>query len=157
MPAPSPEVLPSVMVRFCTVNVTPEFTTKICTVVPPLIVIRPPPSIVVLALMVLVLATRIVAGALPQSNVTVPSKLPPPGRQAFRTVSLQVPFPEPTTHARADEYGATHRRSGIARSRTSRTLLIVAFIPPPHLAQPTSRPALGGAALTRLALRCQVQ
>jgi len=47
------------MVRFWTVNVTPVFTEKTRTLFPPLIVIRLPPSMVVLVLMVLVLVTVI--------------------------------------------------------------------------------------------------
>src|SRR5450759_5201970 len=101
MPPPEPALLPLAMVRFWTVNVTPGFTEKTPTLCPPLIVIRLPPSMVVAALMVLVLVTVIVA-APPQLKVTVPSKLKPPGRQAFSADSVQLaPVPVPTTHARA--------------------------------------------------------
>ncbi len=49
--------------------------------------------------MVLVLVTVIVA-APPQLKVTVPLKLPPPGRQASSADSVQLaPVPVPTTHA----------------------------------------------------------
>ena len=55
--------------------------------------------------MALVLATVIVA-APPQLKVTVPVKLPPPGRQALSADSVQLaPVPVPTTHARACEVG----------------------------------------------------
>src|SRR2546422_8407773 len=68
-------------------------------------VMRLPPSMVVLALMVFGddrLVTVIVA-APPQAKVTVPSKLPPPGRQASNAPSEQLaPVPVPTTHAKAD-------------------------------------------------------
>ena len=98
------------MVRFWTVNVTPVFTEKTLTLFPPLIVIRLPPSMVVSVLMVLVLVTVIVA-APPQSKVTVPSKLPPPGRQAFSADWTQLaPMPVPTTHAGADGGRRRHDR-----------------------------------------------
>src|SRR5882724_11132336 len=100
-----PKLLPALapaMVTFSTVNVTPEFTINACTVPPPLMVMRLPPSMVVLALMVFGddrLVTVIVA-APPQAKVTVPSKLPPPGRQAFNAASVQLALvPVPTTHA----------------------------------------------------------
>src|ERR1035437_6824681 len=113
-----PPPLPLAMVSFWTVNLTPVFTEKTPTLFPPLIVIRLPPSMVVSALMVLVLVTVIVA-APPQLKVAVPSKLPPPGRQAVSAASAQVPLPVPTTHARAREGRVRH-----CRSRTSPT--------PPH-------------------------
>src|SRR5262250_910754 len=101
-----PLPLPSAMVRFSTVNVTPEVTENTPTVIPPLMVISLPPSTVVLALMVFVLVTVIVA-APPQLKVTVPSKLPPPGRQASNAASAQLALvPVPTTHAKTDEVAA---------------------------------------------------
>jgi len=84
-------------------NVTPEFTENTPTVLPPLMVITLPPSIVVSALMIFLLVTVIVA-APRQLKVTVPSKLPPPGRQAFNAVSVQLALvPVPTTHSKAGE------------------------------------------------------
>jgi hypothetical protein len=48
-----------------------------------------------------VLVTAIVA-ALPQLKVTVPSKLPQPGKQVFDAASVQLALaPLPTTHAKA--------------------------------------------------------
>src|SRR5947208_3269200 len=97
--APPPKADPLAMVRFWTVNVTPEITENTPTCPPPLMVITLPPSMVVLALMVFVLVTVIVA-APPQAKVTVPSKLPPPGRQAYNAISLQlIIVPVPTKHA----------------------------------------------------------
>src|SRR5438132_7085092 len=105
-PPTTPAPPPLAMVRFWTVNVTAEFTENTPTVPPPLMVIKLPPSMVVLALMVFVLVTVIVA-APPQANVTVPSKFTPPGRQAFNPfdpVSVQLALvPVPTTHASADD------------------------------------------------------
>jgi len=100
MPPPlRPTLLAAAIVRFWTVNVTPLFTKKTPTLCPPLIVIRLPPSMVVSALMLLVLVTVIVVEP-PQLKVTVPSKLPPPGRQALSAASVQLaPVPLPTTHA----------------------------------------------------------
>src|SRR5438034_11731384 len=93
----------SAMVRFWTVNVTPVFTTNTCTAPPPLMVITLPPSMVVSALMVFGLVTVIVAEP-PQLKVTVPSKLPPSGRQAFNAASVQLALvPVPTTHPSAGE------------------------------------------------------
>src|SRR2546422_350714 len=101
---------PLAMARFSTVNVTP-FTENTRTVLPPLMVITLPPSMVVSALMVFVLVTVIVA-APPQAKVTVPSNLPPPGRQAFNAASVQpAPVPVPTTHAKADVAPNTARIS----------------------------------------------
>ena len=99
------------MVKFWIVKLTPASTEKTPTLFPPLVVIRLPPSMVVSALMVFVLVTVIVA-APPQLKVTVPSKLPPPGRQAFSAASEQLaPAPVPTTHARAREGRVRHCRS----------------------------------------------
>ena len=69
------------------------------TLLPPLMVISPPPSMLVLEEMVLVAVTVIVAEP-PQLKVTVPLKLPPPGRQEFSAASVQLALvPLPTTHA----------------------------------------------------------
>src|SRR5436190_1976839 len=116
------------MVRFWTVNVMPTVTENTPTVPPPLMVITLPPSMVVSALMVFVLVTIIVA-APPQSKVTVPSKRPPPGRQAFSAVSVQLALvPVPTTHARADEVAANTAKTSKGRTSTSRVRTVVAFI-----------------------------
>src|SRR6266516_2176149 len=118
----------SAMVRFWTVNVTPEFTTNTPTIPPPLMVIRLPPSMVALALMVFVLVTVIVA-APPQANVTVPSKLPPPGRQAFNAASVQLALvPVPTTHAIADEVAASTPKTSSARTNTSGVRTVAVLI-----------------------------
>src|SRR5437867_10882112 len=137
MMAPPPgenrPLLPLAIVRFWTVNVTPEFTTNTPTVPPPLMVITLPPSMVVLALMVFVLVTVIVA-APPQAKVTVPSKLPPPGRQAFNAASVQLALvPVPTTHASADEVAATVAKTSSARISTNRVRTVVVFIALPPL------------------------
>ena len=131
--APPPGMLskpakPLAMVRFWTVNGMPEFTTKTCTVPPPLMVITPPPSMVLSALMVFVPVTVIVA-APPQAKVTVPSKLPPPGRQASNIASVQVVLvPVPTTHATADEVAANTAKTSGARTAGSRLRTVVVFI-----------------------------
>src|SRR5439155_5152198 len=92
---------PLAMVKFWTVKLTPVFTERTPTLDPPLMVITLPPSMVVSALMVFGLVTVIVA-APPQAKVIVPSKLPPPGRQAFNAPSVQLALvPVPTTHASA--------------------------------------------------------
>src|SRR5438552_9477258 len=118
---------PLAMVRFWTVNVTSEFTTNTPTMFPPLIVITLPPSMVVPALIVFVLVTVIVA-APPQLKVTVPSKLPPPGRQAFNAASVQLALvPVPTTHASADEAVNIAKTSG-ARTSTNRVRTVAVFI-----------------------------
>src|SRR5439155_15821960 len=102
MAPPRPED-PLATARLSTVKVTHEFTKNTLTVLPPLMVITLPPSIVVSALMVLVLVTVILA-APPQLKVTVPSKLASPGRQVFSAASVQLALvPVPTTHAKADE------------------------------------------------------
>src|SRR5438552_7427681 len=119
---------PLAMVSFSTVNVMPTVTENTPTVPPPLMVITLPPSMVVSALMVFVLVTIIVA-APPQSKVTVPSKRPPPGRQAFSAVSVQLALvPVPTTHARADEVAANTAKTSKGRTSTSRVRTVVAFI-----------------------------
>src|ERR1035437_403361 len=120
-----PPPLPLAMVSFWTVNLTPVFTEKTPTLFPPLIVIRLPPSMVVAALMVLVPVTIIVA-APPQLKVTVPSKLPPPGRQAFSADSVQLaPVPVPTTHARAREGTMRHCRSRASPTPLHRNALFL--------------------------------
>src|SRR5438128_1524468 len=119
-PPTTPAPPPLAMVRFWTVNVTAEFTENTPTVPPPLMVIKLPPSMVVLALMVFVLVTVIVA-APPQANVTVPLKLPPPGRQASNAASVQLALvPVPTTHAKADEVAASTPKTSSARTSTNR-------------------------------------
>jgi hypothetical protein len=68
-----------------------------------------------------VLVTGIVA-APPQAKVTVPSKLPPPGRQAFSAASVQLPgVPVPTTQANADE-GRRASRPPVAIPTTGRVI-----------------------------------
>ena len=65
----------------------------------------------------------------PQLKVTVPSKLPPLGRQAFNAASVQLALvPVPTTHASADEVAASAAKSGSARTSASRARAVVAFI-----------------------------
>src|SRR5438128_5335422 len=117
----APRVCPLATVRFSTVNVTPEFTDNTPTALPlPLIVITLPPSMVVSALMVFALVTVIVA-APPQAKVTVPLKLPPPGRQASNAASVQLALvPVPTTHAKADEVAASTPKTSSARTSTNR-------------------------------------
>src|SRR5437867_13316343 len=94
-------------------------------------VMRLPPSMVVLALMVFGddrLVTVIVA-APPQSKVTVPSKLPPPGRQASNAASLQLTLvPVPTTHASADEVAPSTAKTSGARTSTSRVRTDLRFL-----------------------------
>src|SRR5216110_2775219 len=94
-------------------------------------VITLPPSMVVSALMVFGddrLVTVIVA-APPQAKVTVPSKLPPPGRQAFNAASVQLALvPVPTTHASADEVAASTGKTSGARTSTNRVRTVVVFI-----------------------------
>src|SRR2546426_6371750 len=90
-----------------------------------------PPSMVVSALMVFGddgLVTVIVA-APPQLKVTVPSKLPPPGRQRFNAASVQLALvPAPTTHARADEVAPSTAKTSGARTSTNRGRTVVVFI-----------------------------
>src|SRR2546422_9571626 len=94
-------------------------------------VMRLPPSMVVLALMVFGddrLVTVIVA-APPQLKVTVPSKLPPPGRQASNAASVQLALvPVPTTHTSADEVAANVAKTSSARTSTNRVRTVVGFI-----------------------------
>src|SRR6266566_6593588 len=127
-PPPLGVELASAMVRFWTVNMTPEFTENTPTVPPPLMVITLPPSMVVLALMVFVLVTVIVA-APPQAKVTVPSKLPPPGRQVSSAASVQLALvPVPTTHASADEVAPSTAKTSGARTSTNRVRTVVVDI-----------------------------
>src|SRR5438132_3108608 len=108
---------------------TPAFTENTPTVPPPLMVITPPPSMVVSALIVFGLVTVIVA-APPQLNVTVPSKLTPPGRQVSNAASVQLALvPVPTTHARADEVAANIARTSRAGTSTNRVRTVEGFIP----------------------------
>src|SRR5207245_4576138 len=121
---------PFAMVRFCTVNgIHVLFTENTPTVLPPLMVMTPPPSMVVSALMGFVLVTVIVA-APPQAKVTVPSKLPPPGRQAFNAASVQLALvPVPTTQAKADEAPAANiAKTSSAGTRTNRVRTVGVFI-----------------------------
>jgi hypothetical protein len=98
----------------------PLLTENTRTLLPPLMVIKPPPSMLVLEEMVLVAVTVIVAEP-PQLKVTVPLKLPPPGRQAFNAASVQLAFvPVPTTQARADEVKVTDVRSSASPKRLRR-------------------------------------
>src|SRR6266581_1266832 len=122
---PPMTVPPLAMDRFWTMNVTPEFTENTPTVLPPLMVITLPPSIVVSALTIFLLVTVIVA-APRQLKVTVPSKLPPPGRQAFNAVSVQLALvPVPTTHASADEVAPNATKTSGARTSTNRVRPVV--------------------------------
>jgi hypothetical protein len=88
---------------------------------------------VVSALMVLVLVTVIVA-APPQLKVTVPSKLPKPGRQTVSVYSLQLaPVPPPTTHAKA-ALGVNAGRSGsatVTAATAVKPILITLMVPLP--------------------------
>src|SRR5207245_5475713 len=120
---------PFAMVRFCTVNgIHVLFTENTPTVLPPLMVMTPPPSMVVSALMIFLLVTVIVA-APPQLKVTVPSKLPPPGRQALNAASVQLALvPVPTTHASADEVAPDATKARGARTSTNRGGPVVVFI-----------------------------
>src|SRR2546425_5618172 len=124
MAPPFVEAEPLAMVRFWTVNLTPEFTKNTPTALPPLMVITLPPSMVVSALMVFVLVTVIVA-APPQAKVTVP----PPGRQASNAASVQLALvPVPTTQAKADEVAPSTPKTSGARTSSSRRRRVVMFI-----------------------------
>src|SRR2546427_1162052 len=94
-------------------------------------VITLPPSMVVSALMVFGddrLVTVIVA-APPQAKVTVPSKLPPPGRQASNAASVQLALvPVPTTQAGADEVTANMAKASSATTKANRVRAVVMFI-----------------------------
>src|SRR5262245_4142173 len=95
-------------------------------------VVMPPPSMVVSALMVFVLVTTIVAVS-PQSKVTAPSKLAPPGRQASNGASVQLaPVPVPTTHARQEDAAA--RMDNTPATATGRS--ITTDSPNPILVRP---------------------
>jgi len=84
---------------------------------------------VVLALMIFVLVTVIVV-APPQAKVTVPLKLPPPGRQAFNDVSVQLPLVSgTTTHAKADEVAPTTAKTSGARTPASLLVEAPPFAP----------------------------
>jgi len=98
------------------------------TALPPLMVVTLPPSIVVSAPMSFVLVTVIVAVP-PQLKVTVPSKLPPPGRQASSADSGQLALvPAPTVHASADEVAANVAKTSEARANTNRVRPVVVVI-----------------------------
>src|SRR5262245_59664708 len=89
-----------VMAKFWTEAVAPGLILNTGPLPRRLTVITPPPSMV-MSPRVFVLVTVIVV-APPHANVTVPSKLPPPGRQASNAASVQLTLvPVPTTHARA--------------------------------------------------------
>jgi hypothetical protein len=82
----------------------------------PLMVITPPPSMAVSAVMFFAWVTVIVAKP-PQEKVTVPSKLPPPGRQASNAASMQLAaVPVPTTQAKADEVAPHTAKTSNARA-----------------------------------------
>src|SRR5205809_1131714 len=123
--APPTRARPLAMVRFSTVNVTPEEVSE--NPVPPgpvfrgpLMVITPPPSMEVSALMIFLLP-RVIVAAPPQAKVTVPSKLAPPGRQASNAAPVQLALvPVPTTHASADEVAADRAKTSRARTGTNR-------------------------------------
>src|SRR5438552_815446 len=131
--APPTRARPLAMVRFSTVNVTPEEVSE--NPVPPgpvfrgpLMVITPPPSMVVSALMIFLLP-RVIVAAPPQAKVTVPSKLAPPGRQASNAAPVQLALvPVPTTHASADEVAADRAKTSRARTGTNRVRTVVVFI-----------------------------
>src|SRR5438046_9951701 len=70
----------------------------------------------------------------PQANVTVPSKLPPPGRQASSAASVQLALvPVPTTQASVDEVAANVAKTSSARISTNRVRTVVVFIAFPPL------------------------
>src|SRR5437870_3543163 len=121
--------VPPAMVTLSSARTLPWFTANTPLMLPPLMVITPPPSMVVLApLRPFVLVTVIVA-APPQAKVTVPLKLPPPGRQASSATSVQLALvPVPTTHAKADEVAPTTAKTSSARSSTNRGRTVVVFI-----------------------------
>src|SRR5207247_112786 len=131
--APPTRARPLAMVRFSTVNVTPGEVSE--NPVPPgpvfrgpLMVITPPPSMVVSALMIFLLP-RVIVAAPPQAKVTVPSKLAPPGRQAHNAAPVQLALvPVPTTHASADEVAADRAKTSRARTGTNRVRTVVVFI-----------------------------
>ena len=127
---PPLSALPLAMVRFSAVKVTPPSTKNTPTALSPLMVIKLPPSMVVSALMVFEgeVVTVIVA-APPHAKVTVPSKLPPPGRQASNAASVQLALvPVPTTHAKADEVAANVAKTSSARTSTNRVRTVLVFI-----------------------------
>jgi hypothetical protein len=96
---------PLAMVRFWTVNVPPTVTEKTPTLLPPLSVIRPPPSMVVSVLIkALLWVTVIVTGLGPQLKVT----LPPPPQMLNKGGD---PIGEP--HARAVSSAASVQLSGV--------------------------------------------
>src|SRR6266699_5074011 len=65
----------------------------------------------------------------PQLKVTVPSKLPPPGRQALNAASVQLALvPVPTPHASADEIAPSTAKTSGASTSTNRVRPVVVFI-----------------------------
>src|SRR5262249_39073898 len=71
----------------------------------------------------------VIVAAPPQLKVTVPSKLPPPGRQASNAASVQLALvPVPTTHAKTDEIAADTARASRASTSTSGVQTVVVFI-----------------------------
>src|SRR5438132_1113635 len=111
--------VPPAMVTLSSARTLPWFTANTPLMLPPLMVITPPPSMMVLApLRPFVLVTVIVA-APPQLKVTVPLKLLPPGRQASNAASVQLALvPVPTTHANADEVAPSTPKTSSARTNT---------------------------------------
>ena len=121
--------VPPAMVTLASARALPLFTANTPLMLPPLMVITPPPSMVVLApLRPFVLVTVIVA-APPQAKVTVPLKLPPPGRQASSATSVQLALvPVPTTHANADEVAPSTPKTSSARTNTSGVRTVAVLI-----------------------------
>src|SRR5438445_21271 len=90
-------------------------TLQSATVMSPLTIVPPPPLPP--------------PAAPPQLKVTVPSKLPPRGRQASSAASVQLArVPAPTTHASACEVAPSTPKTSSARTSTNRVRTVVAFI-----------------------------
>src|SRR5437016_6202215 len=121
--------VPPAMVTLASARALPLFTANTPLMLPPLMVITPPPSMVVLApLNPFVLVTVIVA-APPQLKVTLPLKLAPPGRQASSATSVQLALvPVPTTHAKADEVAPSTPKTSSARTNTSGVRTVAVLI-----------------------------
>src|SRR5215470_352256 len=148
-PAPPGEmVLPSAMVRFSTVNVTPEFTeNNMLIMLSPLMTIRPPPSMVVSMAMVF-LVTMIACGSAPQLKVT----LPPPASAVSSALSVQLAgVPSPTTPAAKDSCTQNARQIGATTTATNER----GFMSPLQQRGMVSRPLpLGGAAVKAKCAGC---